>query len=36
MIKAPSGLADKNIKRRRPKKVGKGGIGKADPTGNLP
>ena len=36
MIKAPSGLADKNIKRRRPKKVGKGGMGKADPTGNLP
>jgi hypothetical protein len=34
MIKALSGLADKIIKRRRPKKVGKGGIGKADPTGN--
>jgi hypothetical protein len=36
MIKGPSGLADKNIKRRRPRKVGKGGMAKADPTGNLP
>jgi len=36
MIKALSGLADKIIKRRKPKKVGKGGMGKADPTGHLP
>lgn len=36
IVKGLSGLADKSIKRRRPRKVGKGGMGKADPTGNLP
>jgi len=36
MIKGLSDLTDKNIKRRRPRKVGKGGRRKADPTGNLP